>query len=55
MCLSVNRQALALFLWERTDEAISSAIAATKIYSWLEAKVEHHDLDLRNSYLQHKM
>lgn len=48
------RQELARFLWERADEAIPSAIAASRIYGSLADSVAHYDSDLRDMYEKHK-
>ena len=45
---------MAKFLWERGEEAIPSAIAASKIYGSLADIVNHADLDLKLSYSNHK-
>ena len=48
------RQELARFLWERGDEAIPSAIAASKIYEEMADKLAHYDHDLKEVYIQNK-
>ncbi len=48
------RQELAMFLWERGDEALPSALTASKMFASLGDKVAHYDSDLRGSYLKNK-
>ena len=45
---------MARFLWERGDEAIPSALAASRIYGSLSDLVAHYDSDLRDLYNKHK-
>ena len=46
---------LAKFLWERCDEAIPSAIAASKIYESLADQVAAYDSDLLKNYKDNKL
>ena len=45
---------MAKFLWERGNESIPSAIAASTIYLSLANMVAHYDSNLRGSYNAHK-
>ncbi len=52
--LCIFRQDLAKFFWERGDEAIPSAIAASRIYASLGGEVAHYDSDLKDLYMTYK-
>ena len=45
---------MALFLWERGDEAIPSALAASALYGQMANRLNHTDSDLSESYTKHK-
>ncbi len=45
---------MAKFLWERCDEAIPSAIIASRIYLKLSDMIAKYDSDTRAMYLQNK-
>ena len=45
---------MAKFLWERGEEAIPSAIAASKIYDSMANKVAHYDHELKEDYIRNK-
>lgn len=48
------RQELAKLLWEKCEEAIPSALAATIIYYNLWKRCGHHNSELRDAYQQNK-
>ena len=48
------RQEMAKFLWERCDEAIPSAIIASKIYLTLSEMIANYDSDAKAMYLKNK-
>ena len=45
---------MAKFLWERCDEAIPSAIIASKIYLTLSEMIANYDSDAKAMYLKNK-
>ena len=45
---------MAKFIWERGDEAVPSALTASRLYGALSDTLAHYDSSLQEDYAKHK-
>ena len=53
--INIFRQKLAKFCWEMGDEPVTSALAATRLYSAIARNMGRHESVLKDKILQSKL